>query len=109
MPHRVCVDCKRPTPTGNRCAPCQHAHQRRRNAQRAHLQNEEYRKLRREYMDAHLERRGHWCPGHDQHEGHLSYDLTIDHIQPVASGIDPMDTRNWRILCRSANSSKGTR
>lgn len=35
------------------------------------------------------------------------YDLTVDHVMPLAHGGDPFDETNLDVLCRSCNGRKG--
>ena len=59
-----------------------------------------HRRVVREWMLAH----GPVCPGW-QREAHPSYDLTADHVVPLAAGgRDTLD--NLAILCRSCNGRK---
>ncbi len=48
---------------------------------------------------------GHVCPGW-RRPPHRSADLTADHIIPVVRG-GTNDPSNYRVLCRSCNSSRG--
>jgi|tagenome__1003787_1003787.scaffolds.fasta_scaffold20983634_2 5-methylcytosine-specific restriction endonuclease McrA len=108
----ACLDCGTITSNGNRCTTHQRQADKRHNAARPDLHTTAYTRLARAAITSHINAHGLWCPG-DPHRNHTSHpvdkrsDLTIDHIKPAASGHSPLDQSNYRVLCRSANSSKG--
>jgi len=34
---------------------------------------------------------------------------TVDHVEPISSGIDKLDIKNWVVACKKCNSRKGSR
>lgn len=107
MRSRLCPSCSRFIPaTQERCARCKTQHSRQKRAARPDLHDSGYKHARREFITAHVQRMGWYCPGDEQHPAHpvtKASDLTIDHINPIA---DRADQTNWRILCRSRNSAR---
>ena len=102
MTSRPCLDCGTPT-QGTRCP----THERA--AQRAHHNPEYdspgYRRLRKSVMRQWLQEHGPLCPGW-QRPPHQAYDLTVDHIIPVARGGQTARS-NLQVLCSTCNSAKG--
>lgn len=109
---RACIDCGRITHTGNRCPTHTTAYRNRQAALHQQLVDPAYTKLRKLLIAEHIAWHGLHCPGADD-QNHAPHpvahpsDLTIDHVIPRSSGHDPLDTSNWRILCRHANARKG--
>jgi hypothetical protein len=111
MTHRVCTTCNRiHTWRGPRCHPCQRAHDAQRNAARrngGHTSPEwqaTSRRIRAEWVATH----GWWCPGDEHHGHHPTHDLTVHHPTPLKDG-GPLLNQDFRVVCRSANSSMGAR
>jgi 5-methylcytosine-specific restriction endonuclease McrA len=61
-------------------------------------------KDRKRVVDNWIAEHGPICPGY-RRSAHVSYDLTFDHLRPVALG--GQDSDGYRILCRSCNSRHG--
>lgn len=57
-------------------------------------------------MANHLRLHGHVCLGDENHPGHPSYDLTVDHTTPLSEGGHLTD-QPLRVMCRSSNSRRG--
>ena len=61
------------------------------------------RQRMRAAVQSHIREHGWWCPGDNHHDAHPTHDLTADHITPHSQG-----GRTLQVLCRTANSRKGT-
>lgn len=92
---RPCIDCGTPT-NGSRCRRCTTPDPRSTAGWTRTSQN---------ILAAHRATHGNWCPGTDTHPAHPSTDLTVDHIDPLAT--TGRDTGRYRVLCRSENSRLG--
>ena len=92
---KPCLDCSELTTNGTRCIPCSRAQERRRNQQphRAMYRDPVYKS----YVKASSCAK---CGAVD--------DLTVDHIIAIKQG-GTNDPSNYQTLCRSCNSSKGSR
>jgi 5-methylcytosine-specific restriction protein A len=105
---RPCLDCRRLTSSGPRCADCERPRarqtQQRKRAVRPYTTAEKRRRAAAvaEWVSTH----GQWCPGW-QREAHPSSDLVADHIAAVAAG--GPESGPLRVLCRSCNSARGAR
>lgn len=64
-----------------------------------------WQRIRRQVLDEHRDEHGNWCPGDDDHAAHPSSDLTVDHVDPLAT-TGGRDTGRYRVVCRSANSRR---
>lgn len=100
-------------PVLRRCLACgeltaqRHAHASPgRIASAAVHQSARWRRLSARLVRQWIGEHGPWCPGWHVPR-HVSYDLTADHLVPVAEGGAPFDERNVSILCRSCNGRKG--
>ena len=67
--------------------------------------NHEERVLKAQVVKEWREAHGDWCPGYKR-GGHITSDLTADHIYPVGQGGDPLGPLG--VLCRSCNSRRGS-
>jgi hypothetical protein len=100
------------TGTGSRCEACRLAADRIRDERdRPTDRTWRWHKFSRAILRAWKLEHGPWCPGADDigHDAHPSFDLTLDHIVPLAAGGAEFDRANVRPLCRSANSARGDR
>jgi 5-methylcytosine-specific restriction protein A len=103
-PSHPCPGCGKPC-TGKQCRDCYNrarAAKPRRGLQR----NWHERQRRAAVVAAWRHTEGNWCPGY-QREAHAAWDLTADHIEPVASG--GSESGPLVVLCRSCNGRKGAR
>jgi hypothetical protein len=105
---KCCNDCGRRTKRLTRCATCQVTHDAKRNtARRAGGHTSPAwqalsRRIRAEWIATH----GYWCPGDEHHGHHPTYDLTVHHPTPLKDGGSLLG-QDFRVVCRSANSSMG--
>jgi 5-methylcytosine-specific restriction endonuclease McrA len=100
------------TGTGSRCEACRLVVDRIRDARnRPTDRTWRWHKFSRRILSEHRRNVGPWCPGAADldHDAHPSFDLTLDHIVPLAAGGAEFDRANVRPLCRSANSARGDR
>jgi len=105
MVARPCLVCRQPTSSGPRCR--EHAIDF--DAPRRRADNDpRYISLRKRIRDKWFIEHGPWCPGY-RRPGHVSFDLQVDHIVPLARGGPLLDERNLQVLCRSCNGTKGDR
>jgi 5-methylcytosine-specific restriction endonuclease McrA len=98
---RRCLDCNRRA-SGSRCPEHQRAKERTKQQRRGGSAG--WRERRR-LVEQHVERYGWVCPGWGGQGPHRAYDLTFDHLLPLALG----GSRDGpgRALCRSCNSRRG--
>ena len=66
------------------------------------------RQVRRSVLRTWRLAHGNWCPGYGR-TAHVAFDLTVDHIIPLALGGAPTDRSNLAVLCRACNGAKGAR
>ena len=67
----------------------------------------EVRRHRAAAVQAHVAKHGWLCRGDQHHQAHETRDLVADDPIPIARNGDPMQP--LKVMCRSANSSKGAR
>ncbi len=104
-PQRPCLDCSRPT-IGTRCP--DHARVVANAHRRPLYSTPAWRRLRARVLADWRATNGNVCPGW-QRPAHAAIDLAVDHVVPVAHGIDPLDVTNLRPLCRRCNGAKGAK
>jgi 5-methylcytosine-specific restriction protein A len=108
MPKRPCLDCGRLTANKSRCDSHQAAYAARqeqlRGSSTARGYTSSWRRTAAQMIARHKALYGDWCPGYLT-PGHVSGDLTVDHIVPKKKG-GTDSAANLRVLCRSCNSRK---
>ena len=105
---RPCLICKRLTRNPSRCDACPVTDRERRrgnSTQRGY--GSRWSRLSKAVLAEHRSYYGDWCPGW-RIDGHISNDLTVDHIIAKASG-GTDDRANLAVLCRACNGRKGSR
>ncbi|MGW3024790.1 HNH endonuclease [Streptomyces sp. NPDC001221] len=115
MPKRPCLRCGRLTTNPSRCDYHQAEFNAQRQAQRDAVRgsasqrgyDSSYRRVRAKVLAEHRARYGDWCPGWGV-PAHVSADLTVDHVTPLAAG-GANSRSNMRVLCRSCNSRRGSK
>jgi 5-methylcytosine-specific restriction endonuclease McrA len=101
----ACLGCGTQTRHGSYCTACAPGVEKRRH--NSAYDSGEWRRLRAEAIQAHVERYGWLCIGDDQHGAHQTTDLTVDH--PVALANGGTHDQELHVCCRSSNSRKGAR
>lgn len=108
MPQRPCLVCGRLTRNPSRCDVHQAEYMAARNARRgsanARGYTAEYRKRAAYVLAQHRATHGEHCPGY-RVPAHVSSDLTVDHIVPLAKG-GTHELSNLSVLCRACNARK---
>lgn len=108
---KACLGCGKITTNGSRCRSCQDVYDA---GQERRHHNPMYdlaawRALRAELLEEWVKVNGWLCPGDEElrQKPHLSRDLTVDHVVPLADGGALLDRANTRIRCRSCNGRLG--
>lgn len=102
---RPCLDCGQLHTNQTRCP--QHARAAKPPPHPAYS-DPMYKRSRQRIIKNHVASSGWTCPGAPDlnHEAHPCTTLTLDHIVPLSAG-GTNEPNNLRVLCQSANSSKG--
>jgi hypothetical protein len=87
---------------GNRCT--EHARETNRSRHNALSGTRAWQRLSARVLHSWRGKHGNWCRGYGR-AAHRAWDLTVDHVQPLAPGGAPFDIANTAVLCRSCNSS----
>lgn len=96
---------------GERCATCRPVWQAAKDARRPDRRSWAETFRRRQLVNEHVATWGLLCPGigaeHPSHPVTSRWDLTADHVTPVAAG--GAESGPLRVVCRAWNSSRGAR